>query len=361
MNTHKDIREFLSGLSSSERSFLLLELMTKNTSPYVGSRRVYPGELMRLERWLLNSIDTVTSPRIRNSRMRLWFIFMLLRYGGLRLEEIFDLQADNLDLVNRQIFVRHGAHARTVPIPPHVARLLGAKIEEWPALFALARPFLCDSSLIRRSFAQYSIQCGISPRLLSARSLRKHRALELEYAGLPPSLVNLFLGRLVDDTHFDSRQAHKILFQAIDNEQFPKTSARNSFFGPLVSLVKHGILVETALESTSGLLIKAVITETSCQNLKLVLGMTVRALVKAPWVKVVVGKEKNPESGCNRFYGKIKEIKQDAEAMEIMVTLPEGNVVCALYAAREKPAFPVAVGDSVGVEFSPLSVILTAI
>lgn len=359
MNTHKEIQQFLSSLSDTECSFILLELMAKNGHSSAGMRRTYPGELLRMERWLLNSINTVSVPRIRNSRLRIWLIFMLLRYGGLRLEEIFDLHADDLKLDESQILIRKHGHKRAVPLPLHASRLMREQIEEWPALIALSRPCRCDSSLVRRSFARYSVQGGISPRLLSARALRRHRALELEDNGLPPNLVNLFLGRLISDSKFDSAQGLKILRQAIANEQFPKTSARNSFYGTLVSLVKHGILVETTLESISGLVVKAIITDTSCQNLKLNLGMTARALVKAPWVKIFEPGGGAFAADSNRFYGMIKEIKKDADAMEIMVALPQGNIICALYAAQERPAFPVALGDNVGVEFSPLAVILT--
>ncbi len=356
MDIFNNLPAFLSSLSRSERELLLAGLMTKTGNGYLLHQKTYPLELFRAERNLLDNIDRTSIPKILNSRLRNWFIFMLLRYGGMRLEEILDLEAENLELNTLRINIPKGRFPRTISLPPLATRQMRERLERWPALFVLKNPFRCDSSQIRRAFSRCASQCALSPGLLTARTLRRHRGLELEKAGLPLSLINLFLGRAIPDPDFDSEQGNKILDQFIQNEQFPKTSARNSFHGALISLKKKGILIETCLETASGMKVHAVITDTSRQNLNLEEGMAVTALVKAPWVNVY----ENISSEPNHFYGKIKEIKEDSSAVEIIVIMDTGNIVCSLYTLEQKPDFPLYAGKDVGVKFSPMSVILTS-
>lgn len=354
MSSSQKIESILSGLSRQEQAALLAALISRNSlaRPCDIFR---PGELSLVEKTLAQGIDQARSPKTLNSRLRLWFIFMLLRYGGMRLEEIFSLGPENLNLAACLINITRGKNPRETPLPPLAARQMRIRLESWPALAGLPRPFLCDSSLVRRGFAQCAARCQVSPGLLTARALRRHRAQELERTGLPPPLINLYLGRALAEDNFNVAQGAEILKQAVLNEQFPRTSARNAFNGRLVRLEKKGILVRIWLETASGLLVEAVITETSRKNLELKTGSSATALVKAPWVEVYEA----GETGPNHFFGKIKEIKQDNNAMEISVLLPQGNIVCSLYTRRRKPDFPLCLDMPVGARFSPLSVILT--
>lgn len=354
MRVSPKIQTLLSGLSRQEQADLFAALISKNgfAQPLPTFR---PGDLALVEKRLALGIEQAQSPKARNSRLRLWFIFMLLRYGGMRLEEIFGLAPENLNLAASLINITEGKKPRELPLPPQAARQMRGRLESWPALAALSRPFLCDSSLVRRGFALCAARCEVSAGLLTARSLRRHRALELERAGLPPPLINLYLGKAVADVNFNASKGAEILKQAILNEQFPRTSARNAFNGRLVRLEKQGILVKTRLETASGLLVEAVITDTSRQNLELKTGSPATALVKAPWVELY----KAGAAGPNHFLGKIKEIKQDEKAMEISVLLPRGNVVCSLYTQGRGPGFPLSLGMPVGARFSPFAVILT--
>lgn len=354
MGSSQKIQNILSSLSRQEQADLLAALISGNSLARP-CRAFQPGELSLVEKKLAKDIDQAQSPKVLNSRVRLWFIFMLLRYGGMRLEEIFSLEPENLNLSASMINITKGKNPRELPLPPLAVRQMRSRLESWPALAGLPRPFFCDSSLVRRGFAQCAARCEVSSGLLTARALRRHRALELERAGLPQPLINLYLGRYVAEANFNVAQGAEILKQAILNEQFPRTSARNAFNGRLVRLEKKGVLVKTWLETASGLLVEAIITDTSRQNLELKTGSAATALVKAPWVEV----HEAGASGPNHFYGKIKEIKEDNEAMEISVLLPQGNIVCSLYTQGRKPDFSLYPDMPIGARFSPLSVILT--
>ena len=355
MTKRQTIQNFLAQLSQAEETFLLGELLAKNGIQAVRESKLAPAALSRLEKILATDLEKAPSPKSRNARWRLFFIFLLLRYAGLRMEEIFQIKAEDLQLAEAKIQIRCGKFQRIVPLSPKGAAAMREQIEKWPPALALDYPFRCDGSLIRRAFARCALKCGLSPHLLTARGLRQHRALELEHLGLPPELINLFLGRQLGS--LDLEQGKKILAQAIENEQYPKTSARNAFYGELISLEKKGILVHCILETSSGLKVYASITESSRQNLGLRLGLHMRAIIKAPFVQVFQYSSALNKAP-NHFLGQIKEVKRDAEAMEINILLPEGNLLCALYVMGQKPDFPLSEAETIGVKFSPFSVIL---
>lgn len=358
MNKHQEIQTFLAKLSKAEATYLLSELLTKNGIKASSAQKLAPADLSRVEKELLNDLEKAANPKSRTARWRLYFIFLLLRYGALRMEEIFQLRGE--DLTAAKIRIRSSKFPREVPLAPKTVAQMRVQIEKWPFILALEYPLRCNGSLVRRAFSQYALKCGLAPHLLNARAIRRYRALELEYTGLPHELIRLFLGQRIGNSNFDLQEGQKILTQAIENEQFPKTSARNAFYGELVSLVKRGILVECVLETIAGLKVYAIITESSRQNLDLHLGMAVRGIIKAPMLSVFSSSSAAEPLPPNHFLGQIKEIKEDAEAMEINIILPQGNLLCALYVNGQKPDFPLATADIIGVKFSPFSVILTS-
>lgn len=355
MSVRQNTLKLIAGLSWQERELLLSGLLAERglSLDFSGPG---PADLARAERSLAKAAEGARGPKALNSRLRLWFIFMLLRYGGLRLEEVFNLEGGALEPGFQRVHILSGKFPRTAPLPLQAARRMAEKLELWPALFAIRHPFRCDGSLVRRGLAQCASACGILPGLLSARALRRGRELELKRAGLPRSLINLFLGRRIAAADFNAEEGLLALERFIHNEAFPKTSARNAFYGRLSGLSGRGILVDAELETAAGLAVRAVITETSRQSLGLKEGMPCAALVKAPMAALCRPGEAGDD---NYFEGVIMEIKRDDWAMEVIVRLPQGNVLCALYAQGKAPPFPIAAGDSAGVRFSPFSVILT--
>lgn len=123
----------------------------------------------------------------------MWLIFMLLRYGAVRLVEIFALRPHDLDLENGVLRVG-GQFRREVPLPLTVSRRLRRILED-PTLFPASLELMrCDASYVRRCLQHCGEACGLPKGLLSARALRHSRALELARQGLPLPVVDIFLG-----------------------------------------------------------------------------------------------------------------------------------------------------------------------
>ncbi|MBD5641735.1 MAG: TOBE domain-containing protein [Desulfovibrio sp.] len=344
---------FISGLSYAQRAELLKALL-KGTAwlpPAILSSR----QLTQAERWLWERTALEGSPFQRHSRARIWLIFMLIRHAGLRMREVLQLEEHDFRFGEEEI----QAGRRIVPLSPQVASQLANFWANWPGRTA-SKPLDCDASFIRRSFSACARACGINPALLNPSSLRRQRGLELEAGGLHPHLASVFLGKMDHSPLFPGQMAVTMLRKHIKEERRMKTSARNVFQGQVTRLTENGILVSVSLETAQGLGLSAIITQASSKSLGLAPGVTVSALVKAPWVTVSpAGKPESPNSE-NCFAGKVEKINRDSLACEIMIQLPQGNQLCSLYANGASPDRNIHEGDEVLACFSPFAVILTS-
>ena len=315
--------------------------------------QLHTTALILAETWLWEQSQASLDTKTRMHRLRMWYIFMLLRYAGLRVVEILQLRHDALDCTNA--FVRTGD--RLVPIPKTIARRLKPLWNE--TLFASKDyPLACDSSTIRKAFHHCSEACGLPKGLLTARSLRRNRMQELCKQGLPLPIVNMFLGRkTIQDfsPQLDPTTALTLLYDHIHADQIMKTSARNVFQGRVESLKHQGILVQVHIQTAGGLKISALITDTSCNSLSLAPGVLVNASIKAPWVVILRSDQARFPENC--YPGVVAQVRTDHTVTEVLVTLPEGSQVCCLQSYD--PASPrIQEGDSILVYFKAFSVIV---
>lgn len=315
-------------------------------------------QLERAEDWFWQKFSQASSPRIKIARLRIWFIFVFLRYGALRLKEIFNLDFSQLDFKASAIFLYRNGHSREVPFPLPIMRNMRSAYELWPGADALRIPFRCDGSLVRKALSYCGEKSSDCPFTLNVRILRRYREKELLRKGLDADLLPLFLGLDAGASHAASSDALEQLRFFIHNENLLKSSARNIFYGEIVAIWPEGILDRILIETASGLKVEAIITETSRKNLGLSLGSLTMALVKAPWVKICQPDQQNPEKNC--YQGKIEDIRTDGVATEILTRLPHGQLLCALYIDKRNIPVALAKGDIMSVSFSPLSVILAS-
>ena len=175
----------LHSLETEDRKWLQQKLMRQDTASLLRDEKgLSDQELLAAESWYWQQYAESTSMRARRAHARLWCIFMLLRYGGLRLVEALALELGHMDWGAGIIHIQ-GEHARQVPLPATHCRRLRQMMED-PALFTPSGALLhCDASYVRRSLQQCGNACGLPAGLLSARSLRQTRILELVRQGLP--------------------------------------------------------------------------------------------------------------------------------------------------------------------------------
>ena len=108
-----------------------------------------------------------------------------------------------------------------------------------------------------------------------------------------------------------------------------QTSARNQWFGTVTGLDSQTVQrhVEVLLADGATTL-KAAITEQSVQRLALTAGKEVLVLLKAPWVDIAAGKQ-TIRGADNHLYGRVSHIEQGEQQCEVLVTLADGQSLCA--------------------------------
>ena len=108
-----------------------------------------------------------------------------------------------------------------------------------------------------------------------------------------------------------------------------KTSARNQFLGRVKTVKLGPINAEVVLDIGGGDLLVANITSDSLTHLKLVEGMEVYALIKAPWV-IVSTNDGLRTSARNRLCGVVARCREGAVNAEVMIELPGGKTLAAV-------------------------------
>ena len=114
----------LHSLETEDRKWLQQKLMRQDTASLLRDEKgLSDQELLAAESWYWQQYAESTSMRARRAHARLWCIFMLLRYGGLRLVEALALELGHMDWGSGIIHIQ-GEHARQVPLPAtHCRRL----------------------------------------------------------------------------------------------------------------------------------------------------------------------------------------------------------------------------------------------
>ncbi|MGK9172343.1 molybdenum-dependent transcriptional regulator [Yokenella regensburgei] len=138
-----------------------------------------------------------------------------------------------------------------------------------------------------------------------------------------------------------------------------QTSARNQWFGTITALeykqVQQYVEVLLADGETS---LKVAITAQSAQRLDLVRGKQVLVLLKAPWVGITLD---DTQASCadNKLRGYISHIERGETQSEVLMTLPDGQQLCATLPLAETQ--DLAEGGQVTAYFNADKVILATL
>ena len=114
-----------------------------------------------------------------------------------------------------------------------------------------------------------------------------------------------------------------------------QTSARNQWFGTITALdhqqVQQHVNVLLADGTTS---LNVAITAQSVQRLDLTQGKEVLVLLKAPWVDITTD-HATAQQADNQLRGRISHIERGELQCEVLLTLPDGQQLCATVPARQ--------------------------
>jgi molybdate transport system regulatory protein len=301
----------------------------------------------------------------RVSRRRILLIFLLIRYTGAKLREVLSLDpATDMDLQAGIVTYHAGESANSRQIA--ISGKLAAEIRE---LSTTARGnhnrfFAVDPAYVRKKFYELAQQCGFGKKSGGPEMLRKARAVEM-LRDVPVPVVQRLLGHsspgqtaaYVSFADDDMREFARLY---MEKESGRRTSARNSFYGKVLTLANDSVQTLVEVLTPGGDKIFAMITNTSSGHLALAPGRLVTAEIKSPWLSLERCDAPGISSAENRFEGIVSRVTAGGLVVECVVKLREDTELCAILSRTGFEQLRIDEGDPVRVLFSAHTVILHA-
>jgi molybdate transport system regulatory protein len=351
-----------------------------SSNPGIAATRLTPGDIFSVPedlRYLegvqleaLSSafrawLDRSSNVAKRQSRGRVWLIYQVLRFTGARLGEVLGVcPPRDFDFENN--LVRFGekgaATAREAQLPPETMGDIRTFLADPANAPLVETAFHMDPGFIRKKFYERAEELGWPKEMANPRVLRRSRAIELLRANVPLSVVQAMLGhasagQTAAYVDFPDEDVKRIIGHFIQREAKRKTSARNTFYGQVTSILRGDVQAEVELTTWKGDRVYSVITNDSLDSLHLCPGKMALAIVKAPWV--IVSTKAVPQASVrNRFKGKVSRIVEGRVACEIVVDLQNETSICAVVTLESIRELGLQAGDAVWVLFNSFAVIL---
>lgn len=380
--------EFLKGLGKEDLSFILNRMDAgpgekqsrcrfgeeggrRGKAPCPAKTFDVPADVKHLDQTQMGELtanfrqwfESAPTPSRKRSRGRIWLLYLLIRYGALKLGEAITVD-DRMDIDFTQSSVTvSGDHSRQVKLPKEVSREV-AKLLDHPMNASLRGEVLrLDQGFVRRKFYERADACRIPRELANPTVIRHSRAVELLREGLPLKVVQSVLGHqsanlTAQYVNFSEDDIKRIVNFYILKEASMKTSARNAFTGKVTAIRDGNILSEVEVTTPGGLKVVSVITHESMGSLGIGMGSLVTATVKAPWVILVKEEMKLRTSARNKYCGKIVKVNEGVISAEVVVELPDGTRICSLVTDESVKNLDLKVGDEICTMFKAFSVIL---
>jgi molybdate transport system regulatory protein len=307
---------------------------------------------------------------VRVSRIRIFLIFLLIRYTGAKLNEVLEIDLDkDVDLSKPSILLRaSGKSAGSLEREIHITSQLALQIEQLktdPDIIGLPTGFdlRIDPGHVRRKFYERCLACGFSQDLASPNAIRKSRAIELMQSNVPLPVVQRILGHATPNLTaslitFSEEDIRHVARQFVEKESRRKSSARNSFFGKIAAIHTGDIQSRIDLVTPGNNAVAAVITNTSLERLGLKRGLLITAEIKAPWVILQKGDTEPHCTAENVFRGRVTKILRGDLTTEFVVTLPDGTDLCSVVTEESRQRLGIKRNDDVWVMFNSFAVVL---
>ena len=126
-----------------------------------------------------------------------------------------------------------------------------------------------------------------------------------------------------------------------------KTSARNAYRGVIETIIDGAVNAEVSLRISSNIVLTAIVTRTSVQDLELQIGREALALVKASFVILVPGDGRVRTSARNQLQGVVASHTPGAVNDEVVLDLGEGKTLTATITRGSGDCLEFAVGTPV--------------
>ena len=279
---------------------------------------------LRWEQW---EAEATTNSR-RIVRARLHLLFLLIRFGGLRLGEALELNAKAaVDVITCMVHVP-GASARDVLLPMgcmrHIRRILSLPEAEDMGLEFLR----FDQGFVRRKFYDVARPLDFDSALVGPRALRYARGLEMLEMHVPFNLVQKFLGQQKNSQvaaflDFAGGAAKRYLGAA--SAESDDKDCRNSLLGTItgITLGMRSVLVEVT--TFSDLRLVALCPHKDFSRMDLHLHQVITVFLDPD--QITVAPESHAGSFSNRISGKVEELHREQVETFLGIRLSDGTKV----------------------------------
>ncbi|MBF0258647.1 MAG: TOBE domain-containing protein [Desulfamplus sp.] len=307
---------------------------------------------------------------VRVARRRILLVFLLIRYTGAKLSEVLSLDPfEDIDYQKQCLFFGRTKDEsfkpqRKVQISSTLCNEIKKLTNDHDFKDFSRNRLNIDPGFVRRKFYERAEACGIVKQLGAPEILRRSRAIELMQNNMPLPAVQMILGHSTPNltssyVSFSEDDLQKITKLFMEKESTRKTSARNSFFGKILTILKGDIQARVELMTMGGDLVTTIITNGSLNRLDLKVGTMITAEVKAPYVILQKADNEIKSSADNIFNGVVKKITIGKINTEYIVQISDGTEVCSLVTSESCRRIDIKVGDDVWILFNGFSVLLS--
>lgn len=326
-------------------------------------------QLHDLEQVFRRWVDSSKRPDHRNARLRILLIFLIIRYTGARLNEVLGLDINkdfNFETNTFRLGKRHNSkdfNSRDVQIPEMISQDVHEITIDSETRWPDCSVFKIDPAHIRRKFYEQALKIGVPSALGAPESIRKSRAVELMQSNMPLQVVQKILGHSTPNlaasyVEFSDTELNHVARYFAERENHRKTSARNAFFGKIITIKKGGIQTIIEVVTASGNIITSIITSNSLARLGITTGMLITMEVKAPSIGLCKDQDAPNCSAENMFQGTVYRITKNNTTAEIVVQLPDGTELCAIITEKSRQQMDIHSQDKIWAFFDAFAVVL---
>ncbi len=281
---------------------------------------------LRWEAWEAEA--TTTAKKI--TRARLHLLFLLIRYGGLRLGEALNLSVhDAIDTVTGMVHIP-APGSRDVLLPlscmKHIRRILS--LPE-----AGEEGFLhFDQGFVRRKFYEVARGSGLSSGMAGPRALRYARGLELLELHVPFNVVQAFLGQqkaqVTEFLEFAGGEAKRLVRSSSPAGSTSDEENDNTFIGIVTGMESGMRALSVEVTTFSDLTITALCDAHAFTNGELHLNQVVTVSVDPE--QIVLSTEKSLLSLQGPVKATVTALHKDAAETFLVLELQDGTRVNAV-------------------------------
>ncbi|WP_295639818.1 TOBE domain-containing protein [uncultured Mailhella sp.] len=311
---------------------------------------------LRWEAWEKEA--TTTAKKIVRARLHL--LFLLIRYGGLRLGEALSLNVrQDVDTVTGMVHVPDpGGRDVLLPVScmKHIRRILSLPEAESESFLHF------DQGFVRRKFYAVAEGMGLAPGMAGPRAIRYARGLELLELHVPFNVVQAYLGQqktaqIAEFLDFAGGEAKRIVKNSSAGRPTTDEETDNAFIG-IITDIRTGMRAASVEVTTfSDLVITARCDVRQFLNMELHLNQV--ATVSIDPEQIVLSAEKASLALQGPVRATVTALHQDTVESFLVLELADGTRMNAVQETAHLARLRVRQGSRVYLSFPARAVSLS--